>query len=51
MLKRVTAAALLLAALLLGTAPASATCVPGRIEVDPRTGTIVVELPRCNPIE
>ena len=49
MIKRLIAGIALLAALLLSSFPASATCVPGRIEVDPKTGTITIELPRCNP--
>ena len=48
MIARILAALALLGALLTAL-PAGATCVPGRVEVDPRTGTVVVELPRCNP--
>ena len=49
MIKRMIAGIALLVALLLSSIPATATCIPGRIEVDPKSGKVVVELPRCNP--
>ena len=49
MMKRFAAAVGLLIVLALSTLSASATCIPGRIEVDPKTGKVTIELPRCNP--
>jgi hypothetical protein len=38
------------AAIVLITAlPASAMCIPGRVGVDPKTGKVTIELPRCDP--
>lgn len=31
--------------------PASATCTPGRVEVDPKAKKVIVEPPRCRPFE
>ena len=46
MIKRLIAAAVLLGALFATTAPASATCVPGKIGFE--NGKPVVRLPQCD---
>jgi len=49
MIKRAIAAAALLAGLALAGTSAHATCVAGRIGVDPKTHKIIFEPPSCNP--
>jgi hypothetical protein len=49
MLKRSIIAVGLVAGIVFSAGSAAATCVPGRIGVDPRTGEITIELPRCEP--
>lgn len=49
MIKRVIAAAVVLAGLSFAGSPANAMCIPGRIGIDPKTHKVIIELPKCNP--
>lgn len=49
MIRRALTALAVAGAVLAASAPASATCEAGRIGVDPRTGKVIIEPPRCNP--
>jgi hypothetical protein len=48
-IRGIVVATMALVILLMASWPAAAMCTPGRIGVDPRTGKVTVELPRCNP--
>ena len=49
MIRRGIIVLVVLAGLLLASLPAGATCIPGRIALDPKTGKVTIELPRCEP--